>query len=44
MTGADGYQLLQYSFYVGCVAPLTVLGIRLTVLWAWSLIKRWGTT
>jgi hypothetical protein len=38
------YEWLAYAVYVGCVAPLGVLGLRVVVLWGWSLIKRWGTT
>lgn len=38
----DYYQLLEYSVYIGCVAPLALLGVRVIVLWGWSLMKRWG--
>jgi hypothetical protein len=38
------YEVLQYAVYIGCVAPLAVLGLRVVVLWGWSLIKKWGTT
>jgi hypothetical protein len=37
-------ELLEYSVYVGCVAPLALLGLRALVLFGWSLLKRWGTT
>jgi hypothetical protein len=37
------YELLEYSFYVGCVSPIAILGVRVLVLWGFSLLKRWGT-
>jgi hypothetical protein len=38
------YEVLQYAVYIGCVGPLAVLGLRVVVLWGWSLLKKWGTT
>jgi hypothetical protein len=37
------YRMLEYSFYAGCVAPIGVLGVRVLVLWAFSMLKRWGS-
>jgi hypothetical protein len=37
------YDLLSYSVYIGAVTPLLVLGFRVTVLWGWSLMKKWGS-
>jgi len=36
-------QDVEYVFYSACVAPLLVLGVRWLVLWAFSLIKKWGS-
>jgi hypothetical protein len=37
------YQMIEYCVYIGCVAPIVLLGVRVLVLWAFSLLKRWGT-
>jgi len=37
------FELVEYSVYIGCVAPLALLGVRVLVLWSWSFLKTWGS-
>lgn len=37
------YELVEYSVYIGCVGPIAILGVRVLVLWGFSLLKHWGT-
>jgi hypothetical protein len=38
------YTLIEQAVYIGCFAPIALLGVRAAALWAFSLLKRWGTT
>lgn len=37
------YDWIADAVYIGCFAPLALVGVRVLVLFGWSLLKKWGT-